>query len=114
MVSFDTLVFIFGVALGVLIVSGSHRTEVNMLRKLLEEAQASVEGLKLELAKREGAVRNDRFDSASVSDIEQEDQMADLEAELEAELDQLTGRDSATMDSQYSAFDEVSPFPIQV
>ncbi|XP_073389762.1 uncharacterized protein [Physcomitrium patens] len=106
-VSFDTLVFIFGVALGVLIVSGSHRTEVNMLRKLLEEAQASVEGLKLELAKREGAVRNDRFDSASVSDIEQEDQMADLEAELEAELDQLTGRDSATMDSQYSAFDEL-------
>jgi len=38
---------------------------------------------------------------------QQEDQMTELEAELEAELDQLTGGDSATMDSQYSAMDEV-------
>ena len=33
--------------------------------------------------------------------------MAELEAELEAELDQLTGGDSATIESQYSALDEV-------
>ena len=33
--------------------------------------------------------------------------MTELEAELEAELDQLTGGDSATMASQYSALDEV-------
>ena len=38
---------------------------------------------------------------------QQEDQMAELEAELEAELDQLTGGDSGTMASQYSALDEV-------
>jgi hypothetical protein len=36
--------------------------------------------------------------------------MADLEAELEAELDQLTGGDSETMESQYSALDEVCLF----
>lgn len=38
---------------------------------------------------------------------QQEGQMAELEAELEAELDQLTGGESATMQSQYSVFDEV-------
>jgi len=38
---------------------------------------------------------------------QQEDQMAELEAELEAELDQLTRGESATVESQYSVFDEV-------
>lgn len=37
---------------------------------------------------------------------QQENQMVELEAELEVELDQLTGGDSATIDSQ-SSMDEV-------
>lgn len=37
----------------------------------------------------------------------QGDQMAELEAELEAELDHLTGGDSVTLEGQYSVVDEV-------
>jgi hypothetical protein len=41
------------------------------------------------------------------SSLLQGDQMAELEAELEAELDQLTGGDSVVLQQQISVFDEV-------
>jgi len=76
--------------------------------------------LTMELARRENPSRtniphpasgNGRSDQHSMRSYygseQQEDQMAELEAELEAELDQLTGGDSATIDSQYSAMDEL-------
>lgn len=56
----------------------------------------------------QGTVSKGRYSVRSYYGSEQqEDQMAELEAELEAELDQLTGGESATMNSQYSSMDEV-------
>lgn len=100
--------------LGVLFGSGSLKSEVKRLSQLLEETQANFESLKLELSKRKSPAGMNSSDVASVNGLQQEDEMADLEAELEAELDQLTGGDSATVDSQYSAYDEVRLFLIQV
>lgn len=105
--SFETLLFSFGVGLGVLFGSGSLKSEVKRLSQLLEETQANFESLKLELSKRKSPAGMNSSDVASVNGLQQEDEMADLEAELEAELDQLTGGDSATVDSQYSAYDEL-------
>ncbi|KAG0620219.1 hypothetical protein M758_4G198900 [Ceratodon purpureus] len=118
--SFESLLFSFGVGLGVLFGSGPHKLEFQRMRQLLEETQANLETLKLELARRKSPGRANVFNSTTsgtskaqyikrshCESEQQEDQMTELEAELEAELDQLTGGDSATMASQYSALDEL-------
>ncbi|KAG0504518.1 hypothetical protein KC19_4G196200 [Ceratodon purpureus] len=105
--SFETLLFSYGVTLGVLFASSQQKSEVKRLSQLLEETQAELEILKLELARKGSPSHTNRFDSAHPESEPQGDQMAELEAELEAELDQLTGGDSATIESQYSALDEM-------
>jgi len=66
--SFETLLFSFGVGLGVLFGSGPHKIEVKRLRQLLEEMQTNLEALKLELARRKSPARFNRDDPAMVSD----------------------------------------------
>lgn len=107
--TFETLLFSFGVALGVLFGAGPHQMEVKRLNQLLDETQANLEALKLEPGTRESPARTNDSEAVGRSQYEtqQQHQMAELEAELEAELDQLTGRESAAMESQYSVLDEV-------
>ncbi|XP_073389128.1 uncharacterized protein [Physcomitrium patens] len=107
--TFETLLFSFGVALGVLFGAGPHQMEVKRLNQLLDETQANLEALKLEPGTRESPARTNDSEAVGRSQYEtqQQHQMAELEAELEAELDQLTGRESAAMESQYSVLDEL-------
>lgn len=66
--SFETLLFSFGVGLGVLFGSGPHKIEVKRLSQLLDETQANLEALKLELARRKSPARSNRYNSVTVSD----------------------------------------------
>jgi len=68
MPSFETLLFSFGVGLGVF-ASGVHKLEVKRLNQLLEQSQAELETLKLELERRKSPLRTNRSESATVSDI---------------------------------------------
>lgn len=68
MASFETLLFSFGVGLGVLFGAGPHKIEVKRLSQLLDETQANLEALKLELARRKSPARLNGYDSAMVSD----------------------------------------------
>lgn len=107
--SFETLLFSFGLGLGVLLGAGPQKLEVEKLSQLLEETQMNLEALKSEFSRRKSPVHTNKNEALRESEYEsiQQDHMAELEAELEAELDQLTGGESATMDSQYSVLDEV-------
>lgn len=108
-VSFETLLFSFGLGLGVLLGAGPQKLEVEKLSQLLEETQMNLEALKSEFSRRKSPVHTNKNEALRESEYEsiQQDHMAELEAELEAELDQLTGGESATMDSQYSVLDEL-------
>jgi hypothetical protein len=65
--SFESLLFSFGVGLGVLFGSGPHKLEAQRLRQLLEETQANLETLNLELARRKSPGRTNVLDSTTVS-----------------------------------------------
>lgn len=63
--SVETLLFNFGLGLGVLLASSAHKLEMERVSRLLDLTQADLDTLKSELAKEKSPTRANRSDSAA-------------------------------------------------
>lgn len=67
--SYETVLFSYGVGLGVLLASGNHEAEVKRLMELLDKTQSDLENVTKELARRKSPPRTNRSDAPTVNEI---------------------------------------------